>query len=493
MAGLLDAMQGFAVIGIVIAVGYVAARMRVGGSQAQMVLNRMSFFVATPCLIFSILSRERLTTLLHPSIVVAFVAALTVGALFLLCNRLWFHLRAPDAAIGALGALYLNSNNIGLPVATYILGNPALVVPIVMMQWLIFMPAGLAALDATTRGTVCVRAMVLQPLRQPILIGSVLGVIVMMQWLIFMPAGLAALDATTRGTVCVRAMVLQPLRQPILIGSVLGVIVSAINARVGFDVVPAFVRNPIGMIGDAAVPMILMAFGMSLRGARPLDSRSGRAAALTVVALKNLVMPAVAFAMAYWVMGFRGPVLYACVVLAALPTGRGLRHGLLGHGVPRARAVRVRRARRAADRAERLQLRRQLQRGRRVFARLHPRQHHRQPARDRRDRARPRLVVGAGGDTGQTRRGAVRRGRRVFARLHPRQHHRQPARDRRDRARPRLVVGAGGDTGQTRRGAVRGHRAHQHERVTQRHSPDEADERARLGERIAHERREQQQ
>ena len=251
MAGLLDAMQGFAVIGIVIAVGYVAARMRVGGSQAQMVLNRMSFFVATPCLIFSILSRERLTTLLHPSIVVAFVAALTVGALFLLCNRLWFHLRAPDAAIGALGALYLNSNNIGLPVATYILGNPALVVPIVMMQWLIFMPAGLAALDATTRGTVCVRA-----------------------------------------------MVLQPLRQPILIGSVLGVVVSAINARVGFDVVPAFVRNPIGMIGDAA--------------------------ALTVVALKNLVMPAVAFAMAYWAMGFRGPVLYACVVLAALPTGQNV-------------------------------------------------------------------------------------------------------------------------------------------------------------------------
>ncbi len=125
MAGWLDAMQGFAVIGIVIAVGYAAARMRVGGSQAQMVLNRMSFFVATPCLIFSILSRERLTTLLHPSIVVAFVAALTVGALFLLCNRLWVHLRAPDAAIGALGALYLNSTNIGLPVATYILGNPA--------------------------------------------------------------------------------------------------------------------------------------------------------------------------------------------------------------------------------------------------------------------------------------------------------------------------------------------------------------------------------
>ena len=40
MPGLLSAMEGFCVIGIVIATGYVAARMRIGGPTAQMVLNR---------------------------------------------------------------------------------------------------------------------------------------------------------------------------------------------------------------------------------------------------------------------------------------------------------------------------------------------------------------------------------------------------------------------------------------------------------------------
>lgn len=48
--GLISAMQGFCVIGIVIAAGYVTARMHVGGSQAQMVLNRVSFFRFQPLL-----------------------------------------------------------------------------------------------------------------------------------------------------------------------------------------------------------------------------------------------------------------------------------------------------------------------------------------------------------------------------------------------------------------------------------------------------------
>lgn len=56
--GLISAMQGFCVIGIVIAAGYVTARLHIGGSQAQMVLNRVSFFVSSPCLMFAILAKE---------------------------------------------------------------------------------------------------------------------------------------------------------------------------------------------------------------------------------------------------------------------------------------------------------------------------------------------------------------------------------------------------------------------------------------------------
>lgn len=71
MPGLLSAMEGFCVIGIVIATGYVAARMRIGGPSAQMVLNRFSF-VSSPCLMFAILSKEKIFEIFHSSIVVAF-------------------------------------------------------------------------------------------------------------------------------------------------------------------------------------------------------------------------------------------------------------------------------------------------------------------------------------------------------------------------------------------------------------------------------------
>lgn len=275
--GLLSALQGFCVIGIVILAGYIAARMRIGGSSAQMVLNRFSFFVCSPCLMFSILSTESILDIFHSSIIVAFFSAVAVGAIFLILNRLFFHMDAADATIGTLNSMYLNSNNIGLPIATYILGNPALVAPILVMQQAVFTPIGLTVLDMTTKGKVSVRE-----------------------------------------------VLKQPLHQPMLIASILGIAVSLISDWAGYYVIPDFLFDPIDMIGDAAVPMILMAFGMSLHGARPMQNRTDRNATITVTVLKNIVMPVIAFLLSYFVMGFRGSTLYACVVLAALPTGQNV-------------------------------------------------------------------------------------------------------------------------------------------------------------------------
>ncbi|KFJ03877.1 AEC family transporter [Bifidobacterium subtile] len=275
--GLLSAMQGFCVIGIVIFVGYVAARMQIGGPSAQMVLNRFSFFISSPCLMFAILSKEPLPEIFHPSIIVAFCSAMAVGVAFLVLNRIFFHLNAAESTIGALNSLYLNSNNIGLPIATYILGNPALVAPILVMQQAVFTPIGLTVLDVTTKGKVSAKEIASQPLHQPLLLGS-LG----------------------------------------------GIVVSAISDRAGWFVIPKFLFDPIDMIGASAVPMILMAFGMSLYGSQPMQNKRNRDATVAVVVLKNLVMPVVAFLLAYFVMGFRDATLYACVVLAALPTGQNV-------------------------------------------------------------------------------------------------------------------------------------------------------------------------
>ena len=140
----------------------------------------------------------------------------------------------------------------------------------------------------------------------------------------FTPIGLTVLDVTTKGKVSTREILKQPLHQPLLIGSLLGIAVSAISAKTGHFVVPDCIYDPIDMIGDSAVPMILMAFGMSLHGTKPLQDKSNIPAVFTVAVLKNIVMPIIAFLLSYFVMGFRGATLYACVVLAALPTGQNV-------------------------------------------------------------------------------------------------------------------------------------------------------------------------
>lgn len=386
MPGLLSALEGFCVIGIVIGTGYVAARMRIGGPTAQMVLNRFSFFVSSPCLMFAILSKERIFEIFHSSIVVAFFSAVLVGLVFLILNRLFFHLKAADATIGALNSLYLNSNNIGLPIATYILGNPALVAPILVMQQAVFTPIGLTVLDVTTKGKVSTRE-----------------------------------------------ILKQPLHQPLLIGSLLGIAVSAISAKTGHFMVPDCIYDPIDMIGDSAVPMILMAFGMSLHGTKPLQDKSNIPAVFTVTVLKNIVMPIIAFLLSYFVMGFRG------------------RH-----------IVRVRGARRPADRAERLQLRGAVQRGSLVRTRRHS------------------LLDTDLTDLHRNHRGAARLTSPVLAAV-----------STTAAARPSIVRTVAGMTEPVRR-MIRGTPSEHHQRITQADSHGQRKQRSRIEQRRCQNRKQQQ-
>ena len=186
-------------------------------------------------------------------------------------------MKAADATIGALNSLYLNSNNIGLPIATYILGNPALVAPILVMQQAVFTPIGLTVLDVTTKGKVSAKEILKQPLHQPLLIGSLLGI---------------AVSAIFREGRLFRdsELHLRPDRYD-----------RRFRGADDSDGVRHVVARHEAVAGQSNIPAVF-----------------------TVAALKNIVMPTIAFLLSYFVMGFRGATLYACVVLAALPTGQNV-------------------------------------------------------------------------------------------------------------------------------------------------------------------------
>lgn len=265
-------LLGFFVIGTMIAVGFVTGRSGVLGEHGQPVLARLVFFVLSPFLLFTVLADADVSTLFSSLLIVSLIAALACFFVFALVARLIWHRPAAETLIGSFASGYVNANNIGIPVSVYVLGNAAYSAPLILLQLLVFAPLALAILDQNTSG---VRSF--------------------------------------------RRTILRPLANPLIIGTGLGVLVSVTGLQI-----PVFVMEPLRMIGAAAVPVVLISFGMSLSGQRPLAPGSGRRDVLLAVALKLGLMPLVAWAVGRFVFGMDGQELLVVTVLAGLPTAQNV-------------------------------------------------------------------------------------------------------------------------------------------------------------------------
>ncbi|QTE00504.1 AEC family transporter [Streptomyces cyanogenus] len=269
MAGVLS---GFAVIAVVIGVGYVLGRRGTLGAQGGEVLTRLAFTLAGPALLFTTLARADLSLLFSSRLLVTALSTAAVCAVFVAVGaaRRW---GVGRTTIGALCSGYVNSGNLGIPIAAYVLGDASLVAPVLLFQVVLVTPVALTVLDLSGEGE--------------------------------------------KGTVWRR--LLTPLRNPIAVGSLSGVLVSAAGWRL-----PGPLLNPLTAVAGMSVPAALLAFGMSLHG-NPAPGR-GRDSHLVLlaVALKSLGQPLVAWVLAGAVFGLRGAPLLDVVVTAALPGAQNL-------------------------------------------------------------------------------------------------------------------------------------------------------------------------
>lgn len=262
----------FAVLLAVIALGWLLARSEVLGPDASRVLARLSFFVATPALLLTTLSTADLATVFSSTLVVSALTVLLVGLVAAgVSGGLWRR-AVPDVAVTVLASTYVNAGNLGVALAVYVLGDASLVASVLLLQLLVMAPLGLAVLDASTSPD---------------------------------PARL-------------RTLVLQPLRTPLTLACLLGVLLAATGW-----VLPEVVARPVVLVGDMAVPAALLAYGMSLHGAALPGSGPGRRDVWLAVGLKAALQPALAYGLGR-AFGLQDRQLLAVTLTAALPTAQNV-------------------------------------------------------------------------------------------------------------------------------------------------------------------------
>lgn len=280
--------SGFAVVWVLTAVGYLLGRSGVLGAAALETMTRLVFFVTAPALLFATLAGSAPERILTRALAAFVLSSVAITALYVAVARLVWRRGVAELTVGALAAGYVNAGNLGIPVAAYVLGDVALIAPVLMFQVLLAAPTALAVLDAS--------------------------------------AG--------QGRPSPSRLMALPARNPLLLASVAGIAV-AVSGRT----LPAPVLQPFALLGAAAVPVALLALGMSLRGSRPLRSGPDVADRALAVTLKVVVHPLLAYLIGRHALGLSGTALLSAVVAAALPTAQNVFvfAGRFGRAVPLAR------------------------------------------------------------------------------------------------------------------------------------------------------------
>ena len=272
-------LAGFAIIGIIIALGFLLAQLKILDATAQGVLTGVAFYVASPALMITVLGGTDVHRLLSANLIASLGSVVVAATIAILLTRLVWKREAGDTVIAAFCSAYVNAGNLGLPIAAYALGDAALIAPMLLAQLLILQPSGLTVLDAITQ----------------------------------VPAA-----GTSRGRLLLIRLS-RPFRNPLAMGSLLGLVLALTGIKL-----PVIINAPLTLIGGMAIPSMLLAYGISLRlGPRPGAGEPPIQVA-TMVSIKLILQPIAAYLIGAYAVGLTGHDLLAVTVIAALPTAQNV-------------------------------------------------------------------------------------------------------------------------------------------------------------------------
>lgn len=290
-------LSAFIPIWLLTGLGYLAARFNLVGAvsaDVEAVLGRFVFRVAMPASLFGMLARSDLHALANTSIVAFGVSSLAACGLGLVISTRAFGRDVSNGAVVAMASGYVNSANLGIPVAIQVLGNAAFLSTVILFNTVLVTPILMTLMGLGDGPSPGIRHRL-------------------------------------------RGIALLPVHNPIIIASAFGALVSGTHFHV-----PADVSSALSLLGGAAVPVALITLGMSLYGGSgkstaPTDSeslnpenpeqrteKSRIAEAAIALALKIALQPVLAYLLARYALDLSARDVLAVTLCAALPTAQNV-------------------------------------------------------------------------------------------------------------------------------------------------------------------------
>ncbi len=261
---------------LLIAVGYVAGRMRLIGADSKRDLTNLVFLVLLPAMLFRAMAGVHLENLPLRPIGLYFAGCFVVFFGVLLAKG-WTR----EGAVVGLAAMFSNSAMLGLPIARLAYGEDGLLLMVTLVS--------MHALVLLTVVTLTLELAVLREQRNT-------------------PGASASRGVVRTVLLAVRNAVVHPVPMPILAG--------LLFAQTGLPV-PAVLDSALQLLGSAFSPVALVMVGITLAHSHV---EGLWLPALRIALLKNVLHPLVVVGVC-WLGGLRGLPLVIMGVAAAMPTG----------------------------------------------------------------------------------------------------------------------------------------------------------------------------
>ena len=253
-------------------VGYLLARYGLTRPGADKALTRIIFAGAMPSMLFNTVAHSNAGEVFSGGALTSVLSAIILVIIYTVVAKMVFKMRGGEVTIGALCASYTNAGNLGIAFLAAIAGDASAAAPIMVFQLCVMVPISFAILDRQT---------------------------------------------DKRGRSVWRTIV-APFTAPPVVGVLLGLFFALTGVPI-----PAVIAAPVDLLAGAAVPMILIAMGISWRGAHIPRIGKESAPLFFAVFLRCIVGPVLAFGLGT-AFGLTGTPLMAVTIAGAFPVANNV-------------------------------------------------------------------------------------------------------------------------------------------------------------------------